>query len=210
MNKFRFLSIFLLISGITFANGDIAQGKIKSVLCIACHGIDGNSLVPNFPKIAGQNETYLANQLKQFKSGKRADEIMAGMVATLNNQDIQNLSAYFASQVNKPINVKKNASLAQAEKLYKGGDKDRNITACIACHGIKADGIPSAGFPSLASQYPSYTAKQLKAFRQVSINTQTDGKEAHRIDDNKMMVSVTKDLSNKEINALSEYIATLH
>jgi cytochrome c553 len=213
MNKLVliFSMALALASTSTFAAGDALKGKAKSVTCIACHGANGNSMVPNFPKLAGQGENYLFKQLKDFKSGKRQDGLMAGIVAGLSEQDMSDLAAHFSQQTISQNVASKAANIALGEKLYRGGDKDRGVAACMACHGPKGAGIPSAGFPALASQHVAYTAKQLKEFRQVSINAQIDGKAPARDnDDRKMMIEFTKDLNNVEIEALSQYIAGLH
>ncbi|MCH9645987.1 MAG: cytochrome c4 [Proteobacteria bacterium] len=213
MNKLVliFATVLTLISTHTFAAGDANKGKAKSVTCTACHGANGNSMVPNFPKIAGQGENYLFKQLKDFKSNKRQDGLMAGIVASLSTEDMADLSAHFSQQVIAQGVASKTADIALGEKLYRGGDKARGIVACSACHGPQGAGIPSAGFPALASQHAAYTAKQLKDFRQVAINAQTDAKTPARMNgDRKMMVAFTKSLTNAEITALAQYIAGLH
>jgi cytochrome c553 len=213
MNKLVLIFSMALafISNNTLAAGDVAKGKTKSATCIACHGVNGNSMVPIFPKLAGQGENYSLKQLKDFKSGKRQNGLMAGIAAGLSEQDMSDLAAYFSQQAISKNVANKSANIALGEKLYRGGDRERGVTACIACHGPKGAGIPSAGFPAIASQHASYTAKQLKEFRQVSINTLTDTKSPARDnDDQKMMISLTKDLNNIEIEALSQYIAGLN
>ena len=213
MNKSAliFIAALAFVSTHTFAAGDTAKGKAQSATCMACHGATGNSMVPNFPKIAGQGEVYVLKQLKDFKSGDRKDALMAGIVAALSEDDMANLAAHFSKQSVTQGVASKAANIALGEKLYRGGDKSRGITACIACHGPKGAGVPSAGFPALASQHAAYTAKQLKDFRQVSINLQTEAKTPARMnDDRKMMVALTKSLNNTEIEALAQYIAGLH
>ncbi|MBT3276803.1 cytochrome c4 [Candidatus Thioglobus sp.] len=213
MNKLAliFVAALAFVSTHTSAAGDAAKGKVKSATCTACHGANGNSMVPNFPKLAGQGERYLLKQLQDFKTNKRQDGLMAGIVAALTAEDMANLSAYFSKQVIAQGVTSKAANIALGEKLYRGGDKERGIVACMACHGPQGAGIPSAGFPALASQHTAYTSKQLKDFRQVSINTQTEAKTPARTnDDYKMMIEFTKDLTNAEIEALSQYISGLH
>jgi len=213
MNKLAliFTATLAFISVNTFAAGDVAKGKVKSVTCTACHAVDGNSMVPNFPKLAGQGEGYLFKQLKDFKSAERKDGLMAGIVAALSTDDMANLAAYFSKQSVAQGVASKTANIALGERLYRGGDKTRGVTACIACHGPKGAGIPSAGFPALASQHAAYTIKQLKDFRQVSINAQTNAKTPSRTNDNrKMMTAITKSLTNAEIEALAQYVAGLH
>ena len=213
MNKLAliFATALALVSTHTFAAGDAAKGKAKSATCTACHGANGNSMVPNFPKLAGQGEQYLFKQLKDFKSNERQDGLMAGIVAALTPEDMADLSAHFSKQTIAQGVASKAANIALGEKLYRGGDKSRGIAACMACHGPQGAGIPSAGFPALASQHAAYTAKQLKDFRQVAINTQTDAKTPARTNDNrKMMTAFAKSLTNAEIDALAQYIAGLH
>ena len=213
MNKLAliFTATLILISTNTFAVGDAALGQAKAVTCIGCHGVNGNSMVPSFPKLAGQSEIYLLKQLQDFKSGARIDGMMTGMVAPLTDADMANLAAYYAAQsVSKGV-AKKDANIALGQKIYRGGKKETNVTACIACHGPQGKGIPSAGFPALSSQHAAYVSKQLKLFRQDSINAQTGVSNPSRANDYEgMMINFTKSLTNAEIDAVSEYIAGLH
>lgn len=213
MNKLAliFTLTLALISTQSFAKGDVAKGKAKSVTCIGCHGVDGNSFVPAFPKIAGQNEDYLLKQLKEFKAGTRVDSIMTGIAAPLTAVDIANLAAYYVSQKLAKNVTNPSANIALGQEIYRGGKKSTGVTACIACHGPKGKGIPSAGFPALAAQHAMYTAKQLKLFRQYSINAQTGESKPSRANDYEgMMINFTKSLTNKEIDAVSAYISTLY
>ncbi|SFV80699.1 Cytochrome c4 [hydrothermal vent metagenome] len=213
MNKLAlaFITVLTLASTHTIAAGDAAQGQAKAATCIGCHGVNGNSVVPSFPKLAGQSEAYLLKQLRDFKSGARVDAMMAGMVAPLTDTDMANLSAYYAAQTVTQGVAKKDANIALGEKIYRGGKKDTGVTACIACHGPQGKGIPSAGFPALSSQHATYVATQLKAFRQDSINAQTGDSQPSRTNDYEgMMINFTKSLTNAEIDAVSEYISGLH
>lgn len=213
MNKLAliFTTILVLISIQSFAGGDVAKGKAKSVTCIGCHGVDGNSLVPSFPKIAGQNEDYLLKELKDFKTGVRIDSVMLGIVAPLTDTDIANLAAYYASQKVSRGMVNPSSDIALGQEIYRGGKKSTGVTACIACHGPRGKGIPSAGFPALAAQHAMYTAKQLRLFRQYSINAQTGESKPSRANDYEgMMINFTKSLTNKEIDAVSAYISSLY
>ena len=213
MNKpaFILLSAIAFVSSNVFALGDATKGQAKSAACIACHFVDGNSVVPMFPKLAGQSEAYLTKQLKDFKSGLRKDALMAGIVASLTDEDMDNLSAYFAKQkISKGASLP-GANLKLGEKIYRGGKKSTSVTACIACHGPTGAGIPSAGFPALTAQHAPYVVKQLKAFRQNSINAQTGASEPSRANDNRdMMINFTKSLTNQEIDAVAQYIAGLY
>ncbi|HIM95790.1 MAG TPA: cytochrome c4 [Gammaproteobacteria bacterium] len=213
MNKLLliFTTTLVLISTHTFAAGNAALGQVKAATCIGCHGVNGNSMVPSFPKLAGQSEGYLLKQLQDFKSGARVDGMMTGIVAPLEGADMANLAAYYAAQTVSQGVAKKDANIALGQKIYRGGKKETSVIACIACHGPQGKGIPSAGFPALSSQHAVYTAKQLKAFRQDSINAQTGVNKPSRANDYEgMMINFTKSLTNVEIDAVSEYIAGLH
>ncbi len=213
MNKltpiFAFLIVF--ISTTTLATGDPIKGQKKSLTCAACHGADGNSTVTNFPKLADQNEDYLLKQLQDFKSGARIDPVMEGIVAPLADEDMADLAAYYAVQKITRGMAKQGADITLGEKIYRGGKKETSVTACAACHGPKGRGIPSAGFPVLSAQHAAYTVKQLKDFRQQSINMQTGDTKPSRVNDFEgVMINFTKSLTNAEIEAVAEYIASLY
>ncbi|CAC9584935.1 Cytochrome c4 [uncultured Gammaproteobacteria bacterium] len=212
MNKLALISLvaFALLSTSTFATGDAAKGKIKSVTCIACHGVDGNSVAPIFPKLAGQSESYLLKQLEDFKTHSRVDALMEGIVTPLSEADMANLAAYFAIQKSSKGVPASGALFALGQTIYRGGKRETGVTACIACHGPKGEGVPLAGFPALASQHAAYISKQLKLFRQHSINIQTGESKSSRVNDYEgMMVNFTKNLTNKEIDAVAAYISSL-
>lgn len=191
------------------AAGDAEAGQIKSVTCMGCHGLAGNSETALFPKLAGQGEVYLLKQLQNFKSGERNNAIMAGVASLLSEQDMMDIAAYYSIQTISENSAKGDAETIElGRKIYVGGKMDTQTTACIACHGPKGLGIPTAGFPSLSAQHADYIAVQLKAFRQYSINEQTGSDDVSRT--NEMMVNVAKGLTTVEIEALAQYIAGLH
>lgn len=176
--------------------GDVKAGQEKSAMCSSCHGTDGNSPIPMYPKLAGQSANYLAKQLADFKSGERKDPVMAGMVAGLSAQDMQDLATFFAVQTSTP-----GAGEASdvGHKLYFGGDSKKGITACIACHGVKGKGMSHAGFPALAGQNADYLKKQLVSFR-----------SADRANDrNSMMTNIAIKLSDSDIDELVKYMSSL-
>lgn len=182
----------------TFAAGDAAAGQAKTQVCMACHGPDGNSMVAQFPKLAGQHADYIAKQLADYKSGKRSDPTMMGMAAALSEQDMADLGAYYASQKINPATYDE-SKLKLGEAVYKGGNLATNVPACQACHAPNGHGNAPANFPSLASQHVDYTVKQLKAFR-----------EGARANDNgKMMRNAVLRMTNEEIEAVAHYIASL-
>ena len=181
------------------AQGDIAAGKEKSASCIACHGADGNSPANIYPKIAGQHASYLEKQLQQFKNGERDNAIMMGMAMPLSEQDIKDLAAYYESQTATPETVSTDIVDA-GQKLYMGGDLQRNIPACTACHGPRGNGLALAKFPKISSQHTAYLKAQLQSFRS----------KARHNDQNGMMTDVAAKLTDADIELLSHYISALH
>ena len=191
----------LLSLGLTMqaqAAGDPEAGKNKSATCVGCHGPDGNSFNPIWPKLAGQHPQYLAKQLHEFKSGMRKDPMMAGMAAPLGDQDIEDLAAFFATQ---PINkATPDAELAaQGEVIYRGGDLSKNLAACTGCHGPSGNGNPTAQFPSLRGQHADYLAKQLRDFKAGTRENDLNG----------MMRDIAQALSEDEIKAVAAFISGL-
>ncbi|GBL06246.1 cytochrome c [Glaciecola sp. KUL10] len=194
------------LTSAVFAKGDPEAGKAKSMVCAACHGNDGNSMIPMNPKIAGQHEGYLYKQLSEFKlasqtGGKegRNNAVMNGMAAPLSDQDMKDLAAYFASQDLKAGETPEDV-IEAGEQLYRGGDEERGITACIACHGPDGKGMGLAGFPVISGQHAEYTKSQLEMFKSGQRNN----------DHNGMMRDIAKKLTDEDINILSKYVAGLH
>lgn len=179
--------------------GDAAAGQDKAAVCAACHGMDGNSVVPTFPNLAGQHTSYIIKQLMAFKSGERQDPTMAPMAAPLSDQDMADLAAYFSSQ---KANVgSANPELAEAGgKIYRGGIAAKGVSACMACHGPSGSGNPAANFPSISGQQAQYVAKALRDFRSGARATDPAG----------MMRNVAAKMSDEEIDAVAEFVAGLH
>lgn len=180
--------------------GDATAGQAKTAACAACHGMDGNSASAQYPKLAGQHESYIARQLALFKSGARANAIMAGFAAPLSAQDMQDIGAYFASKTSLP-GVADAKLVPQGEALYRGGNATQAVPACMACHGPDGRGNPGAEYPQLAGQHADYIALRLKAYRDGSA-----GNDEHA----KIMELVAKTLSDADIAALSSYVEGLH
>jgi cytochrome c553 len=176
--------------------GNVKAGKGKAATCAACHGADGNALIPMYPSLAGQSANYLAKQLKEFKSGDRKDPVMAGMVAGLSEEDMYDLAAFFAVQESKP-GTGEGSEIGQ--KLYFSGDAAKGVTACIACHGVNGKGMKQAGFPSIAGQSNDYLKKQLGMFRDGSRNNDTNG----------IMRNIAIKLSDADIEELAKYMSSL-
>ena len=206
MNKF-FVSLLLTmgVSGIaqaagTTVVGDAAAGQAKTAVCGACHGPDGNSMAPNFPKLAGQGDRYLLKQLHEIKDGKRQVLEMTGQLNNLNDQDLADIAAYYASQKSS-VGAADPALVARGEELFRGGDLQKGLPACTGCHAPDGQGNAPAGFPHVGGQHSSYIEKQL-----------TDFREGDRTNDGDSMImrAIAAKLSNKDIKALASYIQGLH
>jgi len=211
MKKIAIVAALLVVglTGIVHAAGDAEAGKAKAASCVACHGVDGNSLAatPNFPNLAGQSASYLYKQLTAFKEGKRKDPTMNAMVMPLDDQAMQDVAAFFASQTLK-AGVADPALTAVGQAIYKGGIAEIGTPACMACHGPAGKGNPGAGYPQLASQKNVYIEKQLKDFRSAAQNM--GGAIVGRDNDaNKMMRDAVKRMSDPEIKAVAAYIQGL-
>lgn len=178
--------------------GNAEAGKTKSATCAACHGADGNSVNPEWPKLAGQHPSYIAKQLANFKEDARVNPSMSPMAKPLSEQDMADLAAYFSSQVKKPGEADQ-TKVALGEQMYKGGNNATGVAACAACHGPTGAGNPASNFPSLSGQHATYIKNQLNAFRK--------GERAN--DAGKMMRNVAAKMTDAEIEAVAEYIAGL-
>ena len=154
---------FAVVTLPSLAAGDIAAGKIISAQCAACHGVDGNSSEPSFPKLAGQGEGYLYKQLLNFASGTRESLIMGPMIADISAQGLADLSAYYASQ-KVTAGLVSESLIEQGQKLYRAGNKKTGVPACMSCHGPRGAGIPAAKWPALSGQHARYVEMQLDAF----------------------------------------------
>ncbi len=179
------------------AKPDLVKGEASfTAVCAACHGADGNSAIAANPKLSQQHPEYLVKQLQEFKSGKRNNAVMKGFAAALSDDDMRNISYWLASKPAKAGFAKDKDLVALGERIYRGGIADRNIAACAGCHSPNGAGIP-AQYPRLAGQHADYTAAQLNMFR--------DGSRANSV----QMTQVAAKLNDKEIKAVSDYIAGL-
>lgn len=195
-------SLLVWVSLQALAEGDAAAGQAKSAICAACHGADGNSMVPNWPKLAGQHEAYLARQITLIQSGARMVPEMMGIVPGLTPQDIDDLAAYFASQQTSG-GVADPAALEVGERVFRAGNPESGVPACMACHGPAGEGNPLAGYPALAGQHTVYTVTMLNRFR--------DGQNWGDADaSSKVMNGVAAELTDDEIQAVSSYIQGLY
>lgn len=197
--------------------GDAQAGAGKAAVCAACHGMDGNSSDPQYPRLAGQHEGYIGRQLVLFKLGARPNPIMLGFAAMLSPQDMRDIGAYFATQ--KPqAGVADETVIADAlspykgqrivdvgQKLYRGGDAARGIPACTACHGPAGRGVPGPSYPSLGGQHAGYTTTALKLFKATPAGASILKDPTYTI-----MAEIAGRLTDEEILALSSYLEGLH
>jgi cytochrome c553 len=196
--------------------GDAKAGQAKAGACAACHGVDGNPSDPQYPRIAGMPERYVARQLALFKAGIRTSgmaAVMAPMAAPLSAQDMRDVGAYFAQQ-KAGAGIADDSAIASGpyagmkfyevgQKLFRGGDPARGIPACMACHGPAGTGNPGPAFPHIGGQQSAYVVRRLQEYR-----TGTTTEQDHHLFD--MMATVAKNLSDEEIQALGSYLQGLH
>ncbi|MGH8196903.1 MAG: c-type cytochrome [Steroidobacteraceae bacterium] len=198
--KFAWIGCVLACSaaaGVASA-GDAALGAQKAAVCGACHGMTGTSVNPEWPNLAGQHETYLIAQLQQFKQGARVDPLMTPMSVGLTEADMQDLGAHYAQQT--PAGLEADPSnWRNGEKLYRGGDPERELPACIACHGPQGKGNGPAKYPALRAQHAVYVLKQLKGF--------ADG--TRDSPGNDIMKTIAAKLTDEEMRALASYMQGL-
>lgn len=203
MKNWLAITITLLIAATQTtaqAAGDPEAGKTKSAACAACHGADGNSVNPEWPKLAGQHEAYIVKQLTYFSDGERENATMKPMASGLSEQDREDLGAYYASQKVSPGTA--DPQLVQlGEKLYRSGNPESGVAPCMGCHGPNGAGNPAARYPALRGQHAKYIENQLHGFA-----------EGKRVNENavKMMQILASRMTNREIRAVASYIQGLH
>lgn len=179
------------------AKPDLAKGQaIATQVCASCHTVDGSRGAPTNPILQGQHPAYLAKQLAEFKAGKRQNPIMQGMASALSEDDMRNVSAFYATKAAKPGFAKNKETVELGEKIYRGGIPEKQVPACAGCHSPNGAGIPSQ-YPRLGGQHADYTAAQLAAFRGGARNN------------NATMTAIAAKLNDKEVAAVSDYLAGL-
>ncbi len=184
--------------------GDAAAGEGKAVTCGACHGVDGNSAVPNFPKLAGLGEKYLLKQMKDIRDGRRPVAAMAGQVDNMTDQDLADIAAFYDAK-ERTSEMADEDLVALGRKVYMSGIMERKVAACSGCHSPSGKGNGPAGFPGLAGQHADYIAAQLKMFR-----TGYENPEGRTNDgDSKIMRTTAFELSDLEIKAVASYASGL-
>lgn len=184
----------------SLVDGDAEAGKSKALVCTACHGAEGNSVMPQWPNLAGQSANYTAAQLKAFQAGTRSDPVMSAQAAGLSETDINDLAVYYESLPAAAQTVADANLVNRAESLYRGGNADEGIAACIACHGPTGRGNPAAAYPSISGQHAAYTAKQLRDY--ASGARESDGPTG-------VMRDVASRLDQDDIQALASYVQGL-
>ena len=183
-------------SGSTLAAGSKEAGQTKAATCAACHGMDGNSVNPEWPNLAAQHGSYILKQLKNFHGGQRQNVLMSPMAAILADQDMEDVAAYFSSQTLHATGETEPSKLKVGQHLYRGGDVARKVPACSGCHGPDGAGNPGAAYPRIGGQHATYVAAQLHAYKS----------GARATDPNQMMRNVAALLSDGEIDALASYV----
>ncbi len=208
MKKVAFLALLLgsnLVLSSSVIAGDATAGAQKAAQCAACHGKDGNSVNSDWPKLAGQNEKYLMKQIKDFRLGAkeagkgRAGAQMAALWGNVSEEDAADISAFFAAQQTQLGGVDEEL-LALGKRIYFQGDAERGVPACAACHGATGQGLNAAGYPSVSGQFPEYAVKQLKAFASGMRNN----------DENAVMRDIAVRMSDKQIEAVANFMLGLH
>jgi cytochrome c553 len=179
------------------AKPDLAKAEATyGAVCVACHGVDGNSAIAANPKLAQQHPEYLIKQLQEFKSGKRNNAVMKGFSATLSDEDMRGMAYLMTAKKAKPGFAKDKELVALGERIYRGGIADRQVPACAACHSPNGAGLP-VQYPRLSGQHADYTAAQLTSFR--------DGVRKNNL----QMMQVAAKMNDREIKAVADYIAGL-
>ncbi len=210
MNK-RMKKLTLALSFLTLASpalyatnadlkGDAAAGQKKAAVCGACHGVDGNSINPLWPSLAGQHASYIVQQLKGFQNEFRQNITMSPMAAPLSEQDMLDLAAYFSSQTQK-LGEANPDMVALGEKIYRGGNPETGVAACMACHGPQGNGNPAAKYPIVSGQHAQYTHKQLMDYK-----SGVRKPEGNAI----MMRDIALKMSEAEMQAVTDYMQGLY
>lgn len=193
-----------LQAGVAFAAeppiaGSAEKGQAKAAPCVACHGVNGNSVNPEWPNLAGQHESYIKRQLAAFKNDVRLNPLMTPMAKPLSDEDMADLGAFFAAQASTGTLEAEPSKVSLGQRLYRGGDPKTGVPACAACHGPGGDGNPAANFALIRGQHAAYAVAQLKAYRAGTRQT----------DLNQMMRNVAAAMTDEQIDAVASYIQGL-
>ena len=183
-------------------------GEAKAAVCTACPGVNGNSVNPEWPNLAGQGSAYIKEQLKLFRAGHRNNLVMYPLAVALTDDDIRDLAAYYSRQT--PTGLEADPATVKAgETLYRGGDRARNIPSCASCHGPRGVGMTTAGYPKLRGQHAAYTIKALNDYAAEQRYVDVNSGEKTRSRNGHMMTSIAKRLTDEDKAALASYIQGL-
>lgn len=198
MNHSKLFAALALAVAFSANAADPEAGQAKSATCAACHGVIGVSANPIWPSLAGQHESYIVQQLQAYQNGTRSDPMMTAMAMGLSEQDMQDIAAFYSRQT--PSTQTAEPDLVDVgQALYRGGNMETGVPACIACHGAEGAGNPAAGWPRVSGQHAQYTAAQLRAYRDGTRTTDTMS----------MMRDIAKRMSDEEIIAVANYLQGL-
>lgn len=186
-----------MLGGPVTAADQVDAKTIAATICVACHGEDGNAVIPTFPKIAGLQEEYIVKQLRDFRSGRRKSDIMTPIAMELRPEDVAPLAIYFSAQVRKAGEPEDKAAVGLGKMIFHDGNEETGVPACVGCHQVQGAGLYI--YPRIGGQNPQYVIQQLKKFA-----------ASERTNDASRMMRVTaKRLSEEEINAVAQYLAGL-
>ena len=196
MNHKLLIAVAALAIAFSAGAQDPEAGKTKSSTCAACHGVTGSSANPIWPSLGAQHESYIVKQLQAYQTGARSDPMMTGMAMGLSEQDMMDIAAYYSRQA-APTLTAEPELIDVGEALYRGGNVESGVPACIACHGPTGAGNAAAGWPRVGGQHAEYLAKQLTAYRAGERTT------------DQMMVDIAKRMTDEEIVAVANYLQGL-
>jgi cytochrome c553 len=186
-----------------FKDGDAARGTAKAAVCSACHGPNGNSTSPDWPRLAGQSAVYIVEQLRLFRAGVRDNPVMKPVASTLSDQDINDLAVYYEAQT--PTGLEADPSFWRAgEALYLRGDRAHDVPACVACHGPVGRGNLAAGYPALRAQQSVYVVKQLNDYKSGGRYTGANAAGASR--NGAMMFTIAARLTPEQMRDVASYV----
>ena len=196
-------SLIAAIGSLAIPAGVLAEasadaGQAKAAVCAACHGVDGNSVNPEWPSLAGQHTGYLAGQITAFQNGSRENVLMGPQAMALSEEDAADIAAFYNQQSLNPLEADP-SYVTRGQQLYRGGDAERGISACIACHGPNGRGNPLADYPVIAGQHSVYVANQLRLY----------ASGARRSDANQIMRSIARRMTEEDIKAVSAFVQGL-
>lgn len=194
---------FIDLRGVTPVQGDVAAGEVKAAVCIACHGPNGNSIIPTFPRLAGQRIDYMYWRLVDYTRGVRPDSPMTPIVSNLSDTDLRDLAAYFATQVPTADTTPTAPPMTHGATLFREGDPARGVPPCQGCHGADAQGLNDAHFltwPVLRGQHADYIVTRLMEYREGKYATTSD---------NLIMQSVAHGLDDDDMRAIGAWLASL-